>query len=174
MVDRIVPATTDADRAELAERIGLEDQAAVLTEPFSQWGTEDRFAGPWDIAQLKETPTADWGEKQGLLQAVHYAGEPFAGTPTRVFAWYARPAEGDGPFPAMVLVHGGGGTAFGFDADALALWPLRQFLLHAGGTNESAFAAAALGDRPHEVGLHRAGGFIDVMAVEAKAAFKAQ
>ncbi|MEY4237414.1 MAG: hypothetical protein RL339_15, partial [Pseudomonadota bacterium] len=28
MVDRIVPATTDADRAELAERIGLHDQAA--------------------------------------------------------------------------------------------------------------------------------------------------
>lgn len=46
MVDRIVPATTDADRAELAARIGLEDQAAVLTEPFSQWVIEDRFAGP--------------------------------------------------------------------------------------------------------------------------------
>lgn len=46
MVDRIVPATTDTDRAELAARIGLEDQAAVLTEPFSQWVIEDRFAGP--------------------------------------------------------------------------------------------------------------------------------
>lgn len=46
MIDRIVPATTDADRAELAARIGLEDQAAVLTEPFSQWVIEDRFAGP--------------------------------------------------------------------------------------------------------------------------------
>jgi len=46
MIDRIVPATTDADRADLAARIGLEDQAAVLTEPFSQWVIEDRFAGP--------------------------------------------------------------------------------------------------------------------------------
>ncbi len=46
MVDRIVPATTDADRAELAARFGLTDQAAVLTEPFSQWVIEDRFAGP--------------------------------------------------------------------------------------------------------------------------------
>ena len=46
MIDRIVPATTDADRAELAARIGLADQAAVVTEPFSQWVIEDRFAGP--------------------------------------------------------------------------------------------------------------------------------
>lgn len=46
MVDRIVPATTDADRAELANMLGMEDRAAVLTEPFSQWVIEDRFAGP--------------------------------------------------------------------------------------------------------------------------------
>ncbi len=46
MIDRIVPATTDADRAALAARIGLEDAAAVMTEPFSQWVIEDRFAGP--------------------------------------------------------------------------------------------------------------------------------
>jgi fructuronate reductase len=45
MVDRIVPATTDADRAELAQRIGVTDEAAVMTEPFSQWVIEDRFAG---------------------------------------------------------------------------------------------------------------------------------
>lgn len=52
MVDRIVPATTDTDRAELAARIGVEDAAAVLTEPFSQWVIEDRFAGPrprWEL-----------------------------------------------------------------------------------------------------------------------------
>jgi fructuronate reductase len=46
MVDRIVPSTTDADRADLAQRIGLEDHGAVMTEPFSQWVVEDRFAGP--------------------------------------------------------------------------------------------------------------------------------
>jgi fructuronate reductase len=46
MVDRIVPATTDADRVELARRIGVTDEGAVMTEPFSQWVIEDRFAGP--------------------------------------------------------------------------------------------------------------------------------
>lgn len=44
MVDRIVPATTDADRAEVAAALGLDDAAAVMTEPFSQWVIEDRFA----------------------------------------------------------------------------------------------------------------------------------
>lgn len=47
MVDRIVPATTEADRAAVSAMLGGQrDEAAVLTEPFSQWVIEDRFAGP--------------------------------------------------------------------------------------------------------------------------------
>ncbi|HEX8079237.1 MAG TPA: mannitol dehydrogenase family protein [Jatrophihabitans sp.] len=44
MVDRITPVTTDADRAELAARFGVEDQWPVVCEPFTQWVAEDRFA----------------------------------------------------------------------------------------------------------------------------------
>ncbi|SFO44630.1 fructuronate reductase [Mesorhizobium sp. NFR06] len=43
MVDRIVPATTDADRARIAKALGLEDAWPVMTEPFRQWVIEDRF-----------------------------------------------------------------------------------------------------------------------------------
>ena len=43
MVDRITPVTTDADRAELAERFGIEDGWPVVCEPFTQWALEDRF-----------------------------------------------------------------------------------------------------------------------------------
>jgi fructuronate reductase len=43
MVDRIVPATTDADRRAVAERLGVEDAWPVMTEPFTQWVIEDRF-----------------------------------------------------------------------------------------------------------------------------------
>jgi fructuronate reductase len=42
MVDRIVPATTAADRAVIA-RLGYEDAWPVVAEPFSQWVIEDRF-----------------------------------------------------------------------------------------------------------------------------------
>ena len=46
MVDRIAPATTDADRAEALDLLGLQDDALVVAEPFSQWVIEDDFAGP--------------------------------------------------------------------------------------------------------------------------------
>lgn len=53
VVDRIVPAATDDDRANAAKLLGLEDHAAVVTEPFTQWVVEDRFVGPrpaWELA----------------------------------------------------------------------------------------------------------------------------
>ncbi|HLL64161.1 MAG TPA: mannitol dehydrogenase family protein [Micromonosporaceae bacterium] len=43
MVDRITPVTTDADRAEVRARFGIEDQWPVVCEPFTQWVLEDRF-----------------------------------------------------------------------------------------------------------------------------------
>lgn len=43
MVDRIVPSTTDADRATTAAALGMTDAWPVLGEPFTQWVIEDRF-----------------------------------------------------------------------------------------------------------------------------------
>ena len=43
MVDRITPRTTDDDRAELADRSGVDDGWPVVCEPFVQWVLEDRF-----------------------------------------------------------------------------------------------------------------------------------
>ncbi len=43
MIDRIVPATTDADRLEVADSLGFTDAWPVVTEPFCQWVIEDRF-----------------------------------------------------------------------------------------------------------------------------------
>jgi fructuronate reductase len=43
MVDRIVPATTDADRDMIAARLGMRDACPVVAEPFFQWVIEDRF-----------------------------------------------------------------------------------------------------------------------------------
>jgi len=83
-----------------------------------------RNTGPWDTKTLSKTPAATWGEKSGLLQEVYYEGEPLEGKPTRVFAYYGRPAQGEGPFPAMVLVHGGGGTAF---PEWATLWAERGY-----------------------------------------------
>ena len=43
MVDRIVPATTEADINEFTEQAGYQDLAMVKTERFSQWVIEDNF-----------------------------------------------------------------------------------------------------------------------------------
>jgi fructuronate reductase len=71
MIDRIVPATEEADIAALAARIGLVDRAMVKAEPYFQWVIEDRFApgerpdfeaagvqiaadiAPWEDAKLR-------------------------------------------------------------------------------------------------------------------------
>jgi mannitol 2-dehydrogenase len=44
MVDRITPATTARDRAEVAARFGIQDGWPVLCEPFAQWILEDDFS----------------------------------------------------------------------------------------------------------------------------------
>lgn len=43
MVDRITPVTTDGDRADIAERLGVDDAWPVVCEPFTQWVLEDHF-----------------------------------------------------------------------------------------------------------------------------------
>ena len=53
MVDRIVPATTDDDLAEVDRLLGVHDAAPVAAEAFGQWVIEDRFAGArpaWEVA----------------------------------------------------------------------------------------------------------------------------
>jgi dienelactone hydrolase len=72
----------------------------------------NRFTGPWNLPELHAVPRADFGPQTNLTREVYYEGEPFHGQPTRIFAYYARPTNGSGPFPAMLLVHGGGGKAF--------------------------------------------------------------
>mgnify|MGYP001768327123 CR=1 FL=1 len=63
--------------------------------------------GPWNLSALRQVPAAQWGARTGLVQEVYYTGEPLGGKPTRVFGWLGRPADGQGPLPAMLLVHGG-------------------------------------------------------------------
>ncbi|MDD5672594.1 MAG: acetylxylan esterase [Chitinivibrionales bacterium] len=59
------------------------------------------------------------------LQALYYQGLPWRGRATRVFAWIGLPKLRKGArCPGMVLVHGGGGTAFG---EWVRLWTARGY-----------------------------------------------
>ncbi|PWU58555.1 mannitol dehydrogenase [Micromonospora globispora] len=76
MVDRIVPATTDEDRADVLAVLGLEDRGVVVAEPFSQWVIEDDFAADrpaWQRAGAVLTnDVAAWeAVKLRMLNASH-------------------------------------------------------------------------------------------------------
>jgi dienelactone hydrolase len=71
-----------------------------------------RNSGPWDLDDLQRAPKFEWGVKTEVVQELYYQGEPLEQKSTRVFAYLGRPRQGRGPFPAVVLVHGGGGKAF--------------------------------------------------------------
>ncbi len=58
------------------------------------------------------------------VKAVFYDGMPYQGRNTRIFAWYGFPDRFSGKVPAIVLVHGGGGTAF---PDWVRLWNSRGY-----------------------------------------------
>ncbi|HEY0597233.1 mannitol dehydrogenase family protein, partial [Sphingopyxis sp.] len=83
MIDRIVPATTDADRAAVEATLGARDEGAVVTEGFSQWVIEDDFAGPrprWEqvgaelAADVAPYETAKLRMLNGAHSALAYIG----------------------------------------------------------------------------------------------------
>ncbi|MDA1054267.1 MAG: acetylxylan esterase [Planctomycetota bacterium] len=99
---------------------------------------------PWNLAELSTPPAFTWEDSEGSVRSLFYAGESYQEKPTRVFAYYATPGtlQGDTKLdqdlPAIVLVHGGGGTAFREWAE---LWAKRGY---------AAIAMDLAGHRPHE------------------------
>ena len=84
-------------------------------------------ATPWNLKQLSNPPhvyPAVTFQAPGV-RALFFEGLPWRGNPTRVFAWYGVPSNATAArVPAIVLVHGGGGTAF---ADWVRLWTARGY-----------------------------------------------
>ncbi|HOW63658.1 MAG TPA: acetylxylan esterase [Verrucomicrobiota bacterium] len=82
---------------------------------------------PWDLRALQATPKWTILERPKIegVKALTYEGLSYRGKPTRVFAWLGLPSVKAGEkVPAMVLVHGGGGTAF---EEWVRLWVSRGY-----------------------------------------------
>jgi len=69
------------------------------------------------------TAAAGFAVKDGV-RPVFFEGLPWQGRPTKVFAWLGIPEGKAGKLPGVVLVHGGGGTAF---RDWVKRWNDRGF-----------------------------------------------
>jgi len=82
---------------------------------------------PWQLNDLRKTPRTWEAPNPGEpgVKAVWIAGPAFKGKPTRAFAYYGIPSNpAGGKPPAMVLIHGGGGTAF---AEWVRMWNAKGF-----------------------------------------------
>jgi fructuronate reductase len=106
MVDRITPATTQADIDRIAAHTGISDAAPVFHEPFSQWAIEDDFvdgarpdfaaAGAEMVADVTAHENMKLRMLNGTHSALAYTGylaghETIADTiADPVFARYAR------------------------------------------------------------------------------------
>lgn len=72
---------------------------------------------PWQLDKLSRAPDYEWVDQDGPVRSLLYQGQEYRGKPTQVFAYYATPGsimgrKDEAGLPAVVLVHGGGGTAF--------------------------------------------------------------
>jgi len=99
---------------------------------------------PWDLAKLSQPPKFTWVDTDSPVRSLTFAGETFEGHPTSVFAYYATPGSVlgdeslDKDLPAVVCIHGGGGTAF---REWVELWAKRGY---------AAIAMDLAGSRPVE------------------------
>src|SRR5688572_14760371 len=85
----------------------------------------------WDLPRLEAPPPYESaGEPEVGVRPILYEGELYQGRPSRVFAYLGVPdlphpaAPRESALPGMVLVHGGGGTAF---REWVAMWNARGY-----------------------------------------------
>ena len=85
---------------------------------------------PWVLSELHKVPAVSWLDESSPIRSLTFRNELFQGKPTDVFAFYATPGSISGDkskdenLPAVVLIHGGGGTAF---AEWVSLWANRGY-----------------------------------------------
>ncbi len=115
--------------------------------------------GPWNLTELKQPPKMRWITQSGAVHSLLYTSEKFQGHDTEVFAFYASPATlgtakpGD-KFPGVVLIHGGGCTAF---VEWAHLWAKRGY---------AAIAMDLAGSRPNDPVYDAAGAPVPNLTVK--------
>lgn len=88
----------------------------LLLLPWNSFSQQKNFL--WDLKALHKSPNVEWSDQKSAVRSLLYHSVDYQDKPTQVFAYYSnpdilagRPSTGK-RFPAVVLVHGGGGMAF--------------------------------------------------------------
>lgn len=116
----------------LCAALALAALAPVIAPAQDLAALRERVAALGQLTAPPRTYPAEGFAADGGMRPLFFEALPWRGRATRVFAWLGLPEGGPaaGKFPAVVLVHGGGGTAY---RDWVGKW------------NAHGFAAIALG-----------------------------
>ena len=104
--------------------------AAIVCLFVTGFSSQCRADSPWPLEKLIAPPAMKWVDDSSPIRSLTYENEKFKGQTTDVFAFYATPGTISGDtskdknLPAVVLIHGGGGTAF---AQWTWLWAKRGY-----------------------------------------------
>ncbi|MFG0335956.1 MAG: alpha/beta hydrolase family protein [Maioricimonas sp. JB049] len=92
---------------------------SLLSFGSTGFAADDNVAATqWNMETLHKPPAMRWLDESSPIRSLLFEGEPYRGQSTDVYAIYATPGtisgdpSKDHDLPAVVLVHGGGGTAF--------------------------------------------------------------
>lgn len=109
----------------------------------------DSLPGTWDVDALSQPPVVyPAGTVEEGVRTIFYAGLPWKGKPTRVFAYLGIPGTPPGErCPGMVLVHGGGGSAH---AHWVRMWMERGYAAISMDTCGCTFGGGHHQHKPHE------------------------
>lgn len=96
---------------EKAESSARREEYVPLVREDLMWDTEELFCRK---VTVEKGEPGDYANAYGSTEAIFYDGPAYQGKETKVFAYIGYPSSPmpDGGYPAVVLVHGGGGCAF--------------------------------------------------------------
>ncbi|MDQ8195622.1 acetylxylan esterase [Coraliomargarita sp. SDUM461004] len=89
-----------------------EELSLIETRQTDFEAQRTKVAALADLSSAPEMFRAEGFDSTDQLAAIYYDALDWKGKPTKVFAWIGMPQNVTEDVPAMVLVHGGGGTAF--------------------------------------------------------------
>lgn len=131
MEKQVVRSRPAAGPSGIGRRSGVFVGLVVLCLIATQSARTDDFTAQREqvLALGRLTTAPAWREAEGVVgaegvKAINFDALEYRGKPTKVFAWLGLPAKHTGKAPGVVLVHGGGGTAF---KEWVGLWNAKGF-----------------------------------------------
>ncbi|MGZ0655750.1 acetylxylan esterase [Coraliomargarita sp. W4R72] len=106
-------------------RVSTTDSDAVPAKPVDYAAQRATVAALSSLTTAPQMWLAEGFDSTDDLAAIYFDALDWQGEPTKVFAWLGLPEDRDAKVPAIVLVHGGGGTAF---KDWVKLWNARGYV----------------------------------------------